>query len=555
MQLHIGSVFRSVAILVAVTMAMPAQQQRAAKSSPETPQTTLARLGTSQAGTSQAGASQARQLVVTVGKSLVLDSPVDIQRVATVSEDVLEVVAINSHELVLNGMSAGETSLILWQTGGGRLMFDVSVQAPPTKPVKDEKLAALVAGLNREIRKELGDQDVTVSYENKAVFLRGTVKDVVSAQRATAIAEMFGKPVNLLRVATPVGAAQILLKVKFANVDRTVASDLGMNLLSTGAGNTVGRVTTGQYSAPSVTTSPGTPTTFSLSDALNVFLFRPDLNLGATIKALQNEQVLQILAEPNLLATDGKKASFLSGGEFPYPIVQGGGAGTVPTVSIMFKEFGIRLDFTPTITPRGTINLVVAPEVSSLDYANGLVYQGFNIPALAMRKISTEVELKDGQSFAIAGLLDNRLTENLSKIPGLASIPLFGKLFQSRSQSRSKSELLVVVTPEIVRPIPEGQPVPDVVMPSEFLQKGAKTAPRTPGIESTGPVPVKPMMESVPVEQLLPGIQNGQGNQAPPPSYQLVPVAPPAPSAAPPADPAAEPPVAAPAPKQGNGGQ
>lgn len=525
MKLRIGPAILSIAVLAAVSLVMAPQP-----------------LAGSPAGGAQAEASQPRHLAVTVGKSLVLDSPVDIQRVSIVSEDFLEVIAVNSRELVLNGRGAGETSLILWQRGGSRLLFDVSIQPPPEKPVRDEKLEALIAGLNNEIRKELGDQDISVSYENKAVFLRGTVRDVVSAQRATAIAEMFGKPVNLLRVATPAGAAQILLKVKFANVNRSVATDFGMNLLSTGAGNTVGRVTTGQYSAPTVTTSTsgGTTTTdFSLSDALNIFLFRPDLNLGATIKALQNQQVLQILAEPNLLTSDGKKASFLSGGEFPYPVVQGGGSGSVPTVTIQFREFGIRLDFTPTVTPRGTIDLIVAPEVSSLDYTNGLVYQGFSIPGIASRKISSEVELKDGQSFAIAGLLDNRVTENLNKIPGLANIPLFGKLFQTRSQSRSKTELLVVVTPEIVHPIPEGQPVPEVAMPKEFMQKGTTAAPRTPGVESTGAAPVKPVLQSVPVEQLVPGIQGGQGKQAAPATYQLVPVTPST-------TPVAEPPAATP---------
>jgi pilus assembly protein CpaC len=484
-----------------------------------------------------------------VGKSLVLESPVDIRRASTVSEDILEVIAVSPRELVLNGKGAGETSLIVWQAGGNRLMFDVSVQPVAVKPVVDEKLAALVAGLNSEIRKELGDQDISVSYENEAVFLRGTVKDLVSAERASAIAEMFGKPVNLLRVATPKSAVQILLKVKFADVDRTVASDLGFNFLSTGATGTVGRLSTGQYTPPSVTTSSsqGTTTTnFSLSDALNIFLFRPDLNLGATIKALQNNQVLQILAEPNLLTSDGKKASFLSGGEFPYPVVQSSGGGGVPAISIMFREFGIRLNFTPTITPRGTINLVVAPEVSSLDYTNGLVYQGFNVPGLATRKISTEVELKDGQSFAIAGLLDNRVLENLNKIPGLSGIPLFGKLFQSRSRSRTKTELLVVVTPEIVRPIPEGQPLPEVIMPKEFMKDGSTTPPQTPGVAITGAAPVVPLVESVPVEQLLQGTQGGLGKvPATPTTYQLVPMAP---------APAAQPPAAAPPPKQGEGG-
>jgi pilus assembly protein CpaC len=535
MNLRSGPAIVSVTVAVTVTLAMLAQQ------APVKPP----------AGPLQTAGNQTRQLVVMVGKSLVLESPVDIKRVSIVSEDMLDVVAVNPRELVLYGRGAGETSLILWQTGGNRLMFDVSVQPPPVKPVKDEKLAALIAGLNSEIRKELGDQDISVSYENKAVFLRGTVKDLVSAQRASAIAEMFGKPVNLLRVATPQGPAQILLKVKFADLDRTIASDLGVNLFSTGAGNTVGRTSTGQFSPPGVSSSNSGGTSsssFSLSDALNIFLFRPDLNLGATIKALQNQQVLQILAEPNLLTSDGKKASFLAGGEYPYPVVQGS-TGTL-MVSIQFREFGIRLNFTPTVTPRGTINLVVAPEVSSLDYSNGLVYSGFNIPALSERKLSSEVELKDGQSFAIAGLLDNRVIENFNKIPGLSSIPLFGKLFQSRSQSRTKTELLIVVTPEIVRPIPEGQPLPEVAMPKEFMKEGGATAPRTPGVESTGPVTVKPMLESVPVEQLMPPPENGQGKQAaPPPTYQLVPVQPAQPSTEPPA----ATPAAPPEPRQGGG--
>ena len=547
MKLGIGLAIRLLTVLITVTLAMPAPQPPLKPPANPLPTPAAAEADMSQAALSESGNAQPRQLVVTVGKSLVLESPVDIRRVSTVSEDVLEIVAISPRELLLNGMGAGETSLILWQTGGGRLMFDVSVQPPPVKPVKDDQLAALVTGLNSEIRKELGDQEISVSYENKTVFLRGTVKDLVSAERAASIAEMFGKTVNLLRVATPPGAVQILLKVKFADVDRSVGADYGFNLLSTGAGNTVGRITTGAYGPPSVTTSAGggaAGTSFSLSDALNVFLFRPDLNLGATIKALQNQQVLQLLAEPNLLTSDGKKASFLSGGEFPYPVVQGGGSGTVPTVTIMFREFGIRLNFTPTVTPRGTISLVVAPEVSSLDYTNGLVYQGFSVPGISTRKISTEVELKDGQSFAIAGLLDNRFVENLNKIPGLASIPLFGKLFQSRGQSRNKTELLVVVTPEIVRPVPEGQPVPGLVMPKEFLQQGTTTAPRTPGIGTTGEVPVKPVLESVPVEQLLPGTQARPASA--PPTFQLVPVVPAAPTE--------EPQAPAPAPKQGKGG-
>jgi pilus assembly protein CpaC len=306
-------------------------------------------------------------------------------------------------------------------------------------------------------------------------------------------------------------------------VDRTVSSDLGLNLFSTGATNTIGSIGTEQYSPPTLVPGvAGSPATLTLSDALNIFLFRSDLNLGATIKMLVTRQLAEILAEPNLLTTSGKPASFLNGGEFPFPIIQPS-AGGVPTVTIQWREFGVKVNFTPFVTPRGTIRLVVAPEVSALDYTNDLVYSGFVIPAISTRKLSTEVELRDGQSFAIAGLLDNRVTEIMNKMPGLGDIPFFGKLFQSRSRSKQKTELLVIVTPEIVRPIPEGQPLPDVTMPMAPLKDGPSRPPRTPGIDVTGPVPVTPAQESIPVEQLSHPEKPGQSNPAPS-MYQLVPV-------------------------------
>ena len=267
--------------------------------------------------------------------------------------------------------------------------------------------------------------------------------------------------------------------------------------------------------------------TFQLSDALNIFLFRPDLNLGATIRALQSKRMLEILAEPNVLAIDGKEASFLAGGEFPFPIVQGGqNAGAV---TIQFREFGVKLTFLPNITPRGTVRLQVTPEVSSLDFANGLLFQGFNIPAISTRRVQTEIELESGQSFAIAGLLDNRVTESLSKVPGLGDIPLLGKLFQSRSMSKNNSELLVVVTPELVRPIPAGQPAPEVNMPVPFMPEGAAAAPRTPGMEATGPVPVRLPKEPVPVEELIRSLRpSPQAAVAPGPAVPSPPAAQPA---------------------------
>lgn len=443
---------------------------------------------------SPAAPSTVRDLFVTVGKSVVVDSPVNIERVSVASGEVAEAVAATPRELVINGKAPGETSVIVWQQGGVRLLFNLRVRANTSR----------IDALRREIAKELPGQDVTITQDGTSVFLKGTVNDLSDAERALALASTLGKPVNLLRVKVPPTDPQILLKVKFADVDRGASTELGVNLFSTGALNTKGGLTTGQF--PSVRQSSVTgsaeSTSLTLADALNVFLFRPDLNLGATIKALESKRLLQILAEPNVLAINGKQASFLAGGEFPFPMLQGGGAG-LGAVTIQFREFGVRINFLPTVTPRNTLRLQVTPEVSSLDYANGLTFQGFTIPGLSTRRVQTEVELQDGQSFAIGGLLDNRLTTSWSKIPGLGDIPFFGRLFRSRLENRGNTELLVLVTPELVRPIPSGKPLPQIEMPEEFLRDGAKVMPRTPGMGATGPVPVQGGQDTIPVEKLL----------------------------------------------------
>jgi pilus assembly protein CpaC len=484
-----------------------------------------------------------RELVLLPGKSVVLDSPVDILRVSVANDKVAEAVGITPREVLLNGRDPGETSVIIWQQGGGRLIFDVIVR--PKETATDR--------VRRELARELGEQKVDVAIEGQNVFLHGSVDSLHDAERAEAIASVLGKPVNLLNVKVPEGEPQILLKVRFADVERTVSSELGLNLFSTGATNTIGRVTTGQFNPPIVSGPVGAagaadPARFSLADALNVFLFRPDLDLGATIRALAARNLVQILAEPNLLTSNGKPASFLAGGEFPYPVVQGGGIGFTP-VTIQFREFGIRIGFTPVITSRGTIRLTVAPEVSSLDYANGLLFQGFNVPAIAIRKIQTEIELENGQSFAIAGLLDNRTTENLSKIPGLGDIPLLGKLFQSRRLQRNKQELLVIVTPEIVRPIPKDQRLPELSYPRPFLKEGAEQAPRTPGVEITGAAPQPAAAKFIPVEQLKRELASAPtAAAAAPVSYQIVPVSTQAPATPAPAPAAPPPPVKPPTP-------
>ncbi len=443
-------------------------------------------------------------LLVTVGKSIVVNSALPIERVSVGFGDIAEATAVGPKEILVNGKAPGETSLILWQQGGGKLFFDVIVGA--SRFATNSRAEAL----RREIRAELPGQKIEPSFENDLIFLRGTVKDLTSAQRAVAIASSMGKAVNLLYVDVPPPDTQILLKVKFASVDRTLLTQFGINLFSTGATNTIGTASTQQFSPPSITSggngggiggSNGVSAT--VSNLLNLFFFRPDLNLGATIQALQSKGIVEVLAEPNVLAENGKQASFLAGGEFPYPVVQGGNTGGTTAVTIQFRQFGVRLNFIPTITPRGTIRLQVAPEVSSLDYANGITISGFTVPGIDVRNVNTEVELGEGQSFAIGGLLDNREQETFNKIPFLGDIPVLGKFFQSKSKNKTNTELMVIVTPEIVRPMPADKQIAGPNFPAPFLPPNTPTPMRTPGLSATGPVPVTPANPSLPVESLV----------------------------------------------------
>jgi pilus assembly protein CpaC len=246
-----------------------------------------------------------------------------------------------------------------------------------------------------------------------------------------------------------------------------------------------------------------TSRTLSITDALNIFMFRPDLNLAVLLKDLQTKGLVQVLAEPNVLALNGKQANFLAGGEFPYPTVQGGSVGAAAAVTIAFREFGVRINFLPSLTPRGTLHLELAPEVSALDFANGVSISGFLVPALTVRRVHTSIELQPGQSFAIGGLMDNRLTETAEKLIGFGDIPIIGRLFRSRSLKRENTELIVLITPELVRPIPAGQPTPQLNFPKSFLQANTTQPVRTPGMDVTGPVPVTPPDEAVPVEEMI----------------------------------------------------
>ncbi len=439
----------------------------------------------------------ANDLSVAVGKSVVLDLARPVTRIVVGLGGYAEASAVSPTQVLVNGEAPGETTLILWDNAGGRQFFNVTVRAS-TFATNDK-----VEAVRRELRTELPGQDVRVSAEGGNVFLRGTVQDLTSSNRAVSIASTAGKVVNLLDVTVPKQDRQILLKVRFASVDRTKELQLGMNLFSTGFGNTVGALSTGQFSPPNVTLpTPGVPITATISNELNLFAFYPGINLGATIEALAQQGLVQVLAEPNVLAENGKQASFLAGGEYPFPMVQGAGVGGASAISIMFKEYGVRLNFLPNITPRGTIRLQVAPEVSALDFADAVQIAGFLEPAITVRRVKTEVELSDGQSFAIGGLLDNRDNEAYQKIPFLGDIPIIGKFFQSMSRTKSNTELIVIVTPEIVNPVPAGTDIPTPKFPSKFLPPNSNTPMHTPDTKAQGAGP-EAQPATIPVEQLI----------------------------------------------------
>jgi pilus assembly protein CpaC len=406
-----------------------------------------------------AQAEGAAPLRVMVDKSLLINTTERIKRISVTDDSVASVKPITPTQILVHGRAPGEVSLLIWDDNERSRSFDLRVDVD-------------VSACAEEERRVFPEEQITVTPSRAAIVLSGHVTTEDVAKRAGELAAAYSK--NVVNVLTfgPVGAQEVLLEVKFAEVDRTALMQLGANLFSTGAGNTIATTTTGQYGgfgSENITQTTGQNPPFSasqtVSSVLNLFLFRPDLHAGVVIEALENKSLLQILSEPNLIAVNGKKASFLAGGQFPFPIVQPGAGFTAVTIS--FKDYGVKLDFTPVIMPNGNIHLTVAPEVSTLDFANALVISGFTVPALSTRKAETEFELVDGQSFVIAGLLDNRVTDVWNKVPGLGDIPILGAFFKSKSMQKSNSELMVLCT--VHRISPNSQPPVLPANPQPFL--------------------------------------------------------------------------------------
>jgi pilus assembly protein CpaC len=419
----------------------------------------------------QTEAQGSAPLRVMVGKSLLINTPnARLKRVSVTDPAVAEVQVVTPNQILVHGRGAGEVTLLIWDELERSQSFDLRVDVDVSACAEEEK-------------RVFPDEQISVTPSRSAIVLSGHVSTEDVFKRAGDIALAYSK--NVVNVLTfgPVGAQEVLLEVKFAEVDRAAVQQLGVNFFTPGAGGTTtGTLTTQQFggfqvstTSASTTTAGGTTTTattstaptIGISDALNLFLFRSDINFGAIVKALEQKNLLQILAEPNLIAVNGKEAKFLAGGQFPFPVVQPGQG--FSSVTIQFKNFGVQLAFTPVIMPNGNIHLKVAPEVSTLDFTNGLTISGFSIPALSTRSAETEFELQDGQSFVIAGLMDDRVTSLSSKFPGLGDLPIIGNLFKSRNLQKSKTELMVLCTVRRISPSTQAPNLP--MQPKPFMEK------------------------------------------------------------------------------------
>jgi pilus assembly protein CpaC len=392
-------------------------------------------------------AAQSRVLLTT-GRSTVLDVDFDITRIAVTNPAIADAVVVQPREVLIDGKAPGTISLIVWG-GDRRVQYDLVVQQPVTT-------------LEQQLQMLFPREEIQVSLNGDAVVLSGSVSSTQVMLRVAEVAQAStpkGNVINMLTVPGGSDAQQVMLQVRFAEVNRRALQELGVALFTTVAGfkGWTGRSTTQQFPAPDFEQDQ-----LVFSDFLNLFLFNNENGLGGVLRALRQTGYFQSLAEPNLIAYNGQEASFLAGGEFPIPFVQN------QAISIQFKEFGVRLNFRPTIAG-DLIRLHVRPEVSSLDFNNGLLLEGFRIPALTTRRAETEIELRDGQSFAIAGLINNSAQDDEAAIPILSQLPIIGHLFKSRADRKERTELLVLVTPRLVRPLnPDDVPALPT-MPTRFL--------------------------------------------------------------------------------------
>lgn len=382
-------------------------------------------------------AQGAEELRLTVGKSVVIDYPEDIKQISTTDPGILDASPITTREILLNAKGLGSATMVVWSSSNQRMFYNVTVELN-------------TESLKRILRETFPKETIEVRTSGESVSLNGTVSSKEVSDRAAQLAGVTAKTVvNNLALVPEKVTQQILLHVKFAQLDRTKAEHYGINFQSTGAFNFLGSLQTAATSGPQLAGS-----------------FR-NINLSGQLQALQERQIVQILAEPTLVTRDGKEGSFLVGGEVPVPVIQGGN--NTNAVTIQYREYGIRLRYTPELTINKTIKLALTQEVSTLDYANSATIANFVIPGLQTRRAETNVELAEGETFAVAGLLDNRDRESFSRIPGISSVPIIGNLFKNKQSLKQNVELIMLVTPEITMPLGPNDAKPEISFPNEFL--------------------------------------------------------------------------------------
>jgi pilus assembly protein CpaC len=423
--------------------------------------------------------TKGESLHVLVGRSLFVTTKNRLRRVYVSNPAVLDSFTASPYQIVVTAKAAGVSSLILWNENGESQVYLVSSDID-------------VDGLRKSLHQALPNDNIVVESREGQVSLSGTVADGATAEAAMKLASAYSKDVADSLLVNPAHTKQVKLRVRFVEIDRSKIDQAGFNFFSIGKNTT--NSTTGQFPSTIANSSSGsssgssgsgsstTSSLLALSDPLNILYYNSALGIGSVLKDLETRQVLQILAEPTISSISGQKASFLSGGEFPFPVVQGG-TGGFTSVTVQFRPYGVKLDFTPQVTAEGTISLKVAPEVSALDYSNAVTISGYTIPALSTRRAETQVELKDGQSFAISGLLDRRLTDILEKSPGFSSIPILGAFFKSKNYNHAVTELLVIVTPTIVDPLGDTTQPAEPKMPVEMMDPAKfdqQLAPRKP---------------------------------------------------------------------------
>jgi pilus assembly protein CpaC len=381
------------------------------------------------------------QINVLVGQSRVINFDRPIGRFSVSNPEVAEAVLVAPDQVLVNGKAFGQVNFIAWeQKGGSFIVFDVFVRSN-------------LSLIDSQIKLLFPKDNISLSQANGSVVISGSVQDQKTGEQVDAVVQAAGfKTVNMLK--SPVmEKAQVQLQVRVAEVSRSKMRELGTSYGYVN-GSTVGYLNSGQGPSQldTVSMSPSAVSANSLlTPALNLFLGNGVAGLTGMLRALKSVGAIRSLAEPNLIAMDGQEASFLAGGEYPVPVVQA--SGDKPTVTIMFKEYGVRLNFKPTIIDEDHIRLELEPEVSTIDFANGVKLDGFLIPALKTRRAKTGVELRDGQSFALAGLLDNNETQSFSKVPGIGDIPLLGNLFKSKSFQKQETELMFIITAQLVKPV------------------------------------------------------------------------------------------------------